>query len=457
MDMMDQAKVLELLESREVNLVRFELSDMHGVPRCKTIPTSLFKKKASEGLNFGLGFMNKDPGYNIVHGSKEYLEKRNFGDCVCFPEYNTFTLLPWCGNTTGRVLLEPRLDGIPIAAYPRNIAKRQLDRLKNLGYSLLSAHEHEFYLVDKETRKPIYDIGNLRATSNNFQLGKFYNEIAKQLPKVGVEIETLETGCGAGQLQVTYRPAFGIRAPDNAHTYKISIKEIAYQQGYMATFMTKPFFDDESNGAHFCHSLWDVTETIPLTHDPDDPTGLSQVAQHWMAGILKHAPGLALLLTPTVNCFRRYDFTTPVNATWGVDNRSCYLRVKLRDDAKNAYMENRASSSASNPYLTLAATVAAGIDGIQHKLALPKGVSGSAYNNMNLPLGTSMIPHNMKDALKAFLDDEVICKSMGEDFVKLFTAAKMHEMELEEKANREAKVNGDGDSDWEHILYFESM
>ena len=324
------------------------------------------------------------------------------------------------------------------------MAKTQLDRLKGLGMSLLSAHEYEFYLVHRDTRKPIYDVGNLCAVTKIDRCQQLYSQVAKDLPKVGICIECVESGGGAGQQEITYAPAFGIRAADNAHTYKTGIKEIALQHNYMATFMAVPFPDDDPSGSHFCHSLWDVTERKCLMYDPNDPTSLSKTAQHWMAGILTHAPGLAVLMSPTMNCFSRYGFT-PVNATWGNDNRSCYLRVKVKGE-EGTYIESRAGSSASNPYLTLAGTVAAGIDGIQRKLTLPDG-----YNDENIPSGTSTIPHNMKDALKAFLDDQVIIDTLGEEFVNLYTAAKTNEIELEESARKM------GNNDWEHELYFETM
>lgn len=247
-------------------------------------------------------------------------------------------------------------------------------------------------------------------------------------------------------------PAFGIQAADNAHTYKISIKEIALDHGYQAVFMTKPWPDQVGSASHFCHSLWDVDGKIPLLYDPNDPNGLSEVAQHWMGGILHHAPAISLLMAPTVNCVSRYqiDSWAPYNATWGYDNRSCYLRVKV-NGASGTYIENRAGASGSNPYLSLAATVAAGIDGVQRNIKLPKEVTGSAYDAHEIPAGTARIPNTMKDALKTFLEDKVITEALGEDFVKVFTACKHHEMKLE------AEALAKGDKDWEHKLYFEYM
>ena len=379
------------------------------------------------------------------------MEEIGFGDAVCFPDFDTFVILPWC-DKIARILIEPTFRGEHVGSHPRVVARKQLDRLKKLGISLLSAHEHEFYLVHRDTNKPVNDDHRIRATERNNQDMKFTNQIARDLPEVGVDIECLETEYGPGQLEISYLPAFGIRAADNAHTYKASIKEIAYQHNYRAVFMTKPWPDEVGSAGHFCHSLWDVEEKTPLLYDPNDPMGLSDTAKHWMAGILEHAPAIGILMAPTVNCVSRYQLNSwaPYNATWGHDNRSCFLRVKV-NGAKNTYIENRAGASGANPYLSLAATIAAGIDGIERKLSLPKEVTGSAYDDKEIPPGTACIPNTMKEALKAFLDDKVITKALGDEFVKVFTAAKVHEMKLQE----EALANGK--TDWERKLYFDYM
>ncbi|XP_072044495.1 lengsin-like [Amphiura filiformis] len=242
-------------------------------------------------------------------------------------------------------------------------------------------------------------------------------------------------------MEITYKPAFGIRAADNAHTYKTAIKEIAYQHNYKAQFMTKPTPDslygkgDRCNGAHLNHSLWDADGKTAMFYDASSSTGLSNVAQHWMAGILEHAPAITLLHSPTINCLGRHRMGSmaPKNATWGFDNRTCLLRVKLADQT-STYIENRLGSSAGSPYLSLAGLIIAGIDGIQRQLPLPKPITGSAYEETNLPPGTSRLPNTMKDAIQAFLEDKVVTEALGSDFVKAFIAAKMHEMQCEENA-----------------------
>lgn len=437
-------KVLEEIAEKNITAVRFEQTDTNGVARSKIIPARHFKEKATRGLNFYLGHLGMDVQANCIQGSG-YNEEVGFCDAVMFPDYETFQVLPWLDNTA-RILMEPTFKGEFVQAHPRVLARKQLGKLKELGYSLLSAHEHEFYVVDRDTRKPINDDYNIRSTIRMCPVQKFVKQIMDDLPKVGVDIECVESEYGPGQIEISYKPAFGIRAADNAHTYKTSIKEIALQHGYVASFMTKPYLDKGGSSCHFCHSLWDAEGKVPVLYDAASPTGLSEVGQQWMAGILAHAPAIQVLAAPTVNCFKRVKpgGFTAVNATWGIDNRTALLRVKVNGD-KGTYLENRAGASGCNPYLILAAIITAGMDGIINKYKLPAEVTGNAHNVDDIPPKTASLPTTMESALEALVNDEVIREALGEDFIKCFSAIKMHEAKLEREALAKGKKNWDFD------------
>ena len=394
---MDLQYVLTSIKENNIEYIRLEVADPYGVGRCKIIPTRHFEERVRNGQNIGLPpMMAFDPTGGFIPGTG-FVEEKNFGDSVCFPDLSTYTVLPWCKNTA-RVIVDATFDGKPIDAIPREIAKTQLSRLKELGYSILSAHEHEFYVVDSATKKPAFETRQWNATSrSNFNLD-FTQQLGHDLPLAGVDIECIETEYNPGQMEIPYKPAFGIRAADNAYTYKVAIKEIAQQHNYIASFMTKPITSEaQGNGAHLNHSLWDADGKNNLLYDESSPTGLSTLAQHWMAGILAHGPAITLLHSPTINCIKRHqlDSWSPANTTWGFDNRSCLLRVKIAGP-KGTYIENRLGSSAGSPYLSLAGMIIAGIDGIQRQLPLPKPVNGSAYVEKNVPSGTIRLPNNMK-------------------------------------------------------------
>ncbi|XP_071479844.1 lengsin-like [Diadema antillarum] len=447
---MNLDKVLELMREKDIKYVRFEQTDINGVARSKTIPARHFKEKVTGGLNFRLGHLGMDVKATIISGSG-YNEEIGFADSVMFADLDTFQVIPWLENM-GRILIEPTFRGEYVSGHPRVLARRQLDKLKEMGYSLLSAHEHEFYVVDKETREPLNDDSNIRATIRLAPLEKFVKQVMDDLPEVGVDVEAVESEYGPGQIEISYKPAFGIRAADNAHTYKTSIKEIALRHGLMASFMSKPYLNKPGSSCHFCHSLWDAEEKEPVLHDAGSPIGLSKVAQHWMAGILAHARAIQVLMAPTVNCMKRVKpwMSCPVNVTWGIDNRSCLLRVKVKGD-KGTYLENRAGAAGCNPYLALAATVAAGMDGIANEYKLPPQVSGMAYVADDLPPKTSALPTNMEDALEALMSDQVIREALGNDFIKCFSAVKIHEAKMERKALAEGEKNCDFDYYFEYL------
>ncbi|XP_041463573.1 lengsin-like [Lytechinus variegatus] len=442
-------QVLEEIEEKGITGVRFEQTDLNGVARSKLIPSRHFKDKATGGVNFYLGHIGMDVQAGVIPGTG-FAEEVGYCDAVMFPDYSSFKELPWA-EKTARILVEPTYKGEYVAAHPRVAARRQLEKLKDLGYSLFSAHEHEFYVVDKVTKKPINNDINIRSTLRMFPLRRFVKQVMEDMPVAGVDIEQVESEYGPGQVEISYKPAFGIRSADNAFTFKTGIKEIALLHGFQASFMSKPFLNQSGSCTHFCHSLYQADEKTPVFYDANSPIGLSEVGQNWAAGILAHAPAIEVLMAPTVNCLKRVGGNfCPENATWGMDNRTTMLRIKVNGD-KGTYMENRAGAAGANCYLVLAATVAAGMDGIINKYRLPAETTGCANNPEDVPPKTADLPNNMEAALEALVNDEVIRNAFGEDFIKCFSAVKMHEAKLEKQALAKGQKN------WDFDFYFEYL
>ena len=370
-------------------------------------------------------------------------------DAIWYPDFDTFRILPWYRKTAS-ILIEPKLNGKYVSCYPRFIARQQLDCLQKLGISMLSAHEHEFYLVNRDTLRPLMQDRCLRSTVRTYTDPNILDQLMTNLYKAGLDIENGESEGGPGQMEITYKPAFGIQAADNAHFFKTAVKEIAQQHGYTASFMSKPFKDQMGSSAHFCHSLWDSDGKKNLLYNANTESELSEVGKHWMAGILKHSHAITMLMAPTVNCYNRLHHTGYVSRRpiWGTENRSCMLRVKLYG-SKGACMENRCSGGGSNPYLTLAAVVAAGIDGIERKIPLPAEVKGDGFKLSNNECES--IPSNLPDAMDAFKADDVIRQAFGEDFLSLFSSLKSYEI----NAKKSSKNVDDEDSyTWDRKMFF---
>ncbi len=443
------------LDTSNIDFVRFEQTDTHGISRSKTIPARHLQQFAANGLNFLLGQLGFDVQGGVAPGTG-YLEERGFPDSRIFPDLDTMTVLPWAARTA-RVICEPRFqDGTPAMAAPRAIARALLGDLESMGYGLFSGLEYEFYLVNRETRKPPFTGIQIFATLRNNFDEAFVDQILLWMPQAGVDIITSNAEYGPGQMEINFAPARGIAAADQAFTFKNGVKEIAQQNGYMASFMTKPYADQSASGCHYHHSLFDLKSGKNAFSNVDKPMELNDTCRWWLGGQIKHAAAICALASPTVNCYKRYKQWSfaPTNATWGFENRTVAVRVKgLKGEG--AHLENRTPGAASNPYLVKAAILAAGIDGLRNCIEPPEPVEKIAYGME----GVANLPSSLSEALSALEADRPMRDLLGEEFVKLFLAVKRHE--IKKAQNGGADVNAPGFNDrvepWEINEYFEFL
>ncbi|XP_030841782.1 lengsin-like [Strongylocentrotus purpuratus] len=443
-------KVLALIVQNKIAAIRFELVDIHGIGHSRLITSRHFKDKAVHGSSFNLLALVLDPKGIKFSDSGMCIDDV---DAVTYPVYETFQNLVWC-QSTARILVEPTIKGEYIPQYPRNNARRLLDRLGEQGVSLFSSFVHEFYLVDEKTGEPAEKSCNYAATSRLCKLEAFINLLLACLPRVGVDVESIETLDAPGQLRVTYKSAFGVGSADNAYTFKSTVKELATRNGFVATFMTKPWPEHRGSTTYLCHSLWSLQEHKCIVFDSTAENSLSSTCQKWIAGILSHAQAITALMAPTVNCYSRFETSptshAPSNCSWGIGNRTCAIRVKV-DGSKRTIIENRIPSSGSNPYVVLAATVAAGLDGLLTDMPLKAATEGSAYDQgYDLP----ELPLSLEQAMEVLETDEVILDALGKDFIKYFLAAKRHECSEALRARKVAVVDGES---WEHNMYFDTI
>jgi len=450
---MDHSDIQALFDTKAVEFVRMEQTDTHGIARSKTVPARHFMRFAEKGLNFLLGQLGFDVQSGVAPGTG-YLEDLGFPDSRIKPDLGTFAVLPWA-DKTARVLCEPYyVDGRPALAAPRLVARTQLDDLQKLGYTLVSGFEYEFYVVDAKTRQaPFPGIQIFATLRNNFDEAVVY-DILRNMSALGVDIITSNAEYGPGQMEINFAPAAGITAADHAFTFKNGVKELAQRRGLLASFMTKPYADQSANGCHYHQSLWQGGANAFLDMNAKD--GLSDVCRWWIAGQIEHAPALTAFAAPTVNCAKRFKpwSFAPSNVSWGFENRTVAVRVKAtHDDA--THIENRLGCGASNPYLVMASSVAAGLDGIRRKLAPKHFVDGVAYGNPSLP----DLPTTLELALDALEKDAVLKAALGEEFIKLFLAVKRHEIGKAKAAISAYGTPGFPNmvDDWERAEYFEFL
>lgn len=427
--------VLKELNTKEIQNVRFEFLDTNSVARSKTIPVRHFSKAVNSGISFPVVIFASDPHLDINKKSP-LLAKYLTSDMICYPDLTTFTTLPWVKNTA-RVFVSATPastsgNNNEVLLDPRSILKNQLEKLKAKDLSIFSSLEYEFWLVDEATREPVISGTNAWSTLRLAKHQQFIDQLVLNLLKAGVDIDSVQTEYGKGMFEITMEPSFGIRSADNAATFRTGIKEMAMQEGFVASFMTRPFESDVGASGHLNHSLWTPDGKTQMTADASRPYGLSEIGEYWVAGLLEHACALSFLQAPTVNCRDRIspNNMAPCNATWGVDNRSCAIRLK-KQGKHGLYLENRIGSSAGNPYISLAATIAAGIDGIERKLSLPAPIplDKLCTDEGHLPPDTALLPTDVESAIQCLRKDDVMMNAFGEDFVNNLESIRRFESE----------------------------
>ena len=338
--------------------------------------------------------------------------------------------LPWASEggkfKVGEVICEAQWpDGSPLQAAPRAVARKQIERLDAMGYTFLSAFELEFFVVDAETKKAVFDGLEFQSDivlSRNVQ---WLYDVEKQLQGVGIEIGQMHTEYSPGQFELAMVPKKGIKPFDDMYVMKQALRDILPKYGVQPTFMTRPFSGiGGSSGLHFNHSLWDKDGKSAF-YDSTKPDNMSDPMRYWIGGIMKHIHPLLVLCSPTPNCFRRlHNPWAPDKADWDFDHRMVAIRAKT-SSAKSSLVENRLPTPAGNPYLIAAATIAAGIDGLKNKIEPPP----KGQNDSNAPLAS------FEECVKALKEDKVIVDALGAEFVDWWVSLKT-EFEMKKFADK---------------------
>lgn len=435
-------EILEGWQRDGIGFVRFELPDMHGISRSKTVPIGHAADYADRGLNMYGGASVLDSRSDVVPGTL-YHEERGYGDQLLFPDPGSAAVLPWADRTARFICDAQWHDGTPLAATPRHVFRRALEKARSMGYEPLMGSEFEFYLLTGDTHEPLFDGYQIFNTVRNDYVPTI-RRIAEEMPRVGVDIITSNCEYAGSQWEINFAPGRAMAGPDNAFTFKNGVKEIAKQDGYVATFMTKPWAGHSGSGCHTHMSLLSTESGDNVFGDPDDPDGMSDACRSFIAGVLRSARTIDAVIAPTVNCLRRRRRHTfsPTNVSWGIEDRSALIRVKSGRPA-NKHIEYRAASALSNPYLVGAALLQAGLRGIEEKLPAPDpskpGVPAEEDDSFE------KLPVELEESLDALEQDPAGKDFFGEDFVAAYTTMRRYELSRFE----------DWVTDWERTEYLE--
>ncbi len=428
------------LKAKNIRYLRFELPDLHGVSRNKVVPIDKVEGYARKGLNFYGGTVGLDSSSGVVGGSGLH-EEVNYRDQKLFPDPSTVQVIPWLDGTAKVICDAYWAPGEPIKSTPRTVLKMLLDQAAEMGFDVLMGHEFEFYLLDAETRKPLF--GGVHIFNNvRNQYVPFLDSLLDDLQGVGIDVITHNCEYSPSQFETNFGPGLGLAGADKAFTFKNAVKELAHRAGYLATFMSKPASDMAGCGCHVHISLLHRDSGKSAFAKDGTSDGLPETLAHFTEGVLAHAKGLMPLIGPSPNCYRRLRPHTfaPSNISWGAEDRTAMVRLKDVDDG-NAHVEMRAASGLSNPYLTAAGVLAAGLLGIRSGGALRSAVEGPCEEDESL----EKLPANLERALAGLEADGEMCEMLGKDFVHLFTSVKRFELD---RFNNHV-------TDWERDEYME--
>ncbi|NXG60113.1 LGSN protein, partial [Hemiprocne comata] len=422
-----------------VQFVRFESIDLHGVSRSKNIPSRFFHEKAINGVAMPRSYLELT--LNPKDNELDYINATNFNcDIILNPDLSTFRILPWTEQTARVICDSFTILGYPLMTSPRHIAKKQLSQLQDNGFSLHSAFTYEFCIYGITEVVNSKTISFPAATILNNHDQTFIQELIEGMYYAGANIESFSSSSGPGQMEITFHPEFGIDAADSAFTFRTGIKEVAKKYNYIASFFSESGF---YNSGALSHSLWDVNGQKNLFSAGYGVEELSDIGKNWLSGLLAHTAAISCLMAPTTSCrkpFSKYskESKETVNAKWGYNDNSCAFNVKCHG-GKGTHIENKLSSAAANPYLVLAATIAAGLDGVKRELRYDDMLQ---EENHTADLKHSSVPLKLEDALVALEKDSCIKEALGETFIRYFIAMKHYELETEEMDSERNKCLG---------------
>jgi len=404
--------------------VRFELPDMHGTSRSKLVPIEHAARYAEEGLNMYGGAVVLDTRSDVVPGTL-YNEEIGYADQRLKPDPTTAAIVPWA-KATGRMICDAYWDdGSPLGAAPRHVFRRVLTRCRELGYEPTIGLEPEFYLLDAETKRPLFEGYQIFNTVRNTWVPAI-ERIVEQTRAFGIDILTANCEYAGSQWEIVFGPSSGMAGPDTAFSFKNAVKELAHQEGLIASFMSKPFDDSAGSGAHNHIGLLDRDSGDNAMSDAGDEWGLSKVGRSFVAGQLRHARSIYTLLAPTLNCLKRRRTHTfsPTNVSWGPEDRSAFVRIKGGNVASR-HVENRAPTGLSNPYLASAGLLGAGLLGIVEELELEPPAARPAEEDESKP----KLPTTVEESLVALEGDPKIVELLGQEFVTAYTVMRRYELQ----------------------------
>ncbi|MCK9247787.1 MAG: glutamine synthetase family protein [Solirubrobacteraceae bacterium] len=409
----------------DIRFVRMWFTDILG--RLKSF--SVNATELDDAFEGGMGFDGSSiTGFNAVEES----------DMIAMPDPSTFAILPWAPETEGvaRIFCDVQTpEGQPYEGDPRYILKRALKRASAMGFDTFNVGpELEYYLFrDARTPEPLdeggyFDLTALDAGSD------VRRDTCLALERLGMKVEYSHHEGGPSQHEIDIRYADALKMADDCMTYRLTVKEIAMQHGWHASFMPKPLSDENGSGMHTHLSLF--RDGRNAFFDPEDRYFLSDVGKAFIAGQLRHAREMSAVFAQWVNSYKRLapGYEAPVYLAWSRRNRSALVRVPMYHPGKEqaTRMELRCPDPGCNPYLVFALLLHAGLDGIEKGYELPEPMERNLYHLLpdeRRRLGIELLPETLGEAIELTAESELVLRALGEHTLDRFVEIKREEWE----------------------------
>lgn len=417
--------VLRSVEQRDIRFVRLWFVDILG--RLKNFAIS--PEDLEVAFEEGIGFDG-----SAIEGFATPEE----ADMLAFPDASTFQILPWrpSHNGVARVFCDVCTpDRKPFAGDPRDALRRMFRKAEKAGYLLNVGAELEYYYFpDEHTPEPLDNVGYFDLSVSDAARDLRRNTVLT-LEKMSVPVEYTFHAAGRSQHGMSLRHAEALSMSDAITTAKLIIKQQAYESGCHASFMPKPLAGEDGSAMFLHQSLFDHDGNNVFWGEDDEKYHLSDIAKHYMAGILAHAREISAITNPTVNSYKRITTggdSVPQYATWGLRNRASMVRIPVYKPGKqlSTRIELRSPDPMANPYLVNAVTLAAGLDGIERKLELPPEATAETLkltDRQMLEAGYTPLPSSLKEALDVFEDSQFMKDALGEHIHSFFLKKKRDE------------------------------
>lgn len=417
--------VLRSVEQRDIRFVRLWFVDILG--RLKNFAIS--PEDLEVAFEEGIGFDG-----SAIEGFATPEE----ADMLAFPDASTFQILPWrpSHNGVARVFCDVCTpDRKPFAGDPRDALRRMFRKAEKAGYLLNVGAELEYYYFpDEHTPEPLDNVGYFDLSVSDAARDLRRNTVLT-LEKMSVPVEYTFHAAGRSQHGMSLRHAEALSMSDAITTAKLIIKQQAYESGCHASFMPKPLVGEDGSAMFLHQSLFDHDGNNVFWGEDDEKYHLSDIAKHYMAGILAHAREISAITNPTVNSYKRITTggdSVPQYATWGLRNRASMVRIPVYKPGKqlSTRIELRSPDPMANPYLVNAVTLAAGLDGIERKLELPPEATAETLkltDRQMVEAGYTPLPRSLKEALDVFEESQFMKDALGEHIHSFFLKKKRDE------------------------------